>query len=623
MSNNNITKNQPCNNIQQLSDILISRIAAGEVIERPASVIKELVENSLDAGAKNITINISDGGRNEITVIDDGIGITKENLELALKRHATSKITNNNLLEIKSFGFRGEGLASIASIAKLSLTSSYQDSDEAYQITNQGGVLGEISKANLQQGTIITVKDLFYATPARLKFLKSERSENSFITELIKKFAIANAQVNFKFNINNKEILHYHAGDFEHRLTEIFGKEFLKNSLAVKYDNHDYKIHGYISLPTYNRANNNMQYSFVNSRLVKDKIILHATKMAYQDYLSKDRYPIIILFVDLPHLEIDVNVHPTKSEIRFRDNQKIRNILISALKDALQKGAFKAAPQLTNDIVAKFQAEPVQNNHYNNSNYNNNYAYQKNNNSTYQKSNFAYAQADNHQINDNTQSNLAFSATEFAPNKENISLNNDLAENQDYPLGCAIAQLHETYIVSQTKNGLIIVDQHAAHERLLYERSKDLLKNEKVKRQTHLFSEIVELSESSLENLLNYQEKLLEYGVKIEKFGSKGIMIKETPQVFKEIDVKKFIKDLADNIDEYGEALNLNEKFTEIYGNHACKNAIKAGRKLNIHDMNQLLRDMEATPFSGQCNHGRPTYVELKKSDLEKLFGRS
>jgi DNA mismatch repair protein MutL len=599
------------NNIKELSDILISRIAAGEVIERPASVIKELVENSLDAKATNIIVNISDGGRNSITITDNGFGIDKRNLLLALKRHATSKISNNNLLEITSFGFRGEGLASIASIAKLTLTSRHQNSQQAYQITNKGGVNGEINPANLAKGTIINVQDLFYATPARLKFLKSERSENSFVTELVKKFAIANPQASFKLIINDKEILHYHIGDAKHRLSEIFGKEFLKNSLPVNYDNHDYKIHGYISLPTYNRANNAMQYSFINSRLVKDKIILHATKIAYQDYLSKDRYPIIILFVDLPHLEIDVNVHPTKSEIRFRDNQKIRNILIKSLKNALQQAAFKAAPKIGEGIIAKFDTSIAHNN----------IVYQRSNNS-YTKSNFATPPNSN-SFNSNIQDNLSFSHNDFAPAKENIDPANILPNNQDYPLGCAIAQLHETYIISQTKNGLIITDQHAAHERLLYEKTKELLKNKNVMRQTHLFSEIVELEALNLENLLSYQEKLLDYGVKIEKFGSKGIIVKETPEIFKEINIKTFIKDLADNISEYGEALNLNEKFTEIYGNHACKNAIKAGRRLNISDMNQILRDMEQTPFSGQCNHGRPTYVELKKSDLEKLFGRT
>lgn len=629
--------------INQLSDILISRIAAGEVVERPGSVVKELVENSLDAASKFITIKILDGGRSLIMVQDDGNGIPKSELSLALKRHATSKITGNNLLEISSFGFRGEGLASIASVSKLSLISKYYDHDQAYKIT--GDEKEEIIKDNLSKGTVITVRDLFYATPARLKFLKSERSENIYITELIKKFALAHSKVAFKLIINDKETLFYQKQSFAERLSAVFGKEFINNAIELSYSQGEYEFRGYISLPTYNRASNNLQYSFINSRLVKDKIILNAIKVAYQDYLSKDRYPIVVLFVKLPFYEVDVNVHPAKSEVRFRDSQKIRNMLISALKETLAKGAFKSAPEIAKQSLASFNVGEVASGDcraslamtnrqppviarsasdaaisHRHTHYNNSPSKMAVNRSIEAA---APLQAEGVAISGgNTQHNLAFNSEEFAPYKEDLSVQNNLAY-LDYPLGSAVAQLHKTYIISQTKDGLIIIDQHAAHERLVYEKLKPIFQNDNIPTQKHLFSEIVELEENNLQHLLDYQEQLKRLGIIIEKFGAKGIVVKETPEIFKGIDIKAFIKDISDNIIEYGEALNLAEKFTEIYGNHACRNSVRAGRKLNIAEMNQILRDMEKTPFSGQCNHGRPTYIELKQKDLEKLFGRS
>jgi len=702
--------------IHELSDILISRIAAGEVVERPGSVVKELVENSLDAGSSLVTVKIVAGGRSLISVQDDGLGIKKSELPLAIKRHATSKIEGNNLLEISSFGFRGEGLASIASVSKLELVSKYYEDDQAYQINIDGGKAEEISSGVLSKGTIITVRDLFFATPARLKFLKSERSENIYITELIKKFALAHPKVSFKLIINDKEVLFYKETGFEERLVEVLGKEFMSNSISLSYKQGEYEFSGYISLPTYNRASNNLQYSFINSRLVKDKIILNAIKVAYQDYLAKDRYPACVIFINLPYHEVDVNVHPAKSEVRFRDSQKIRNMLIAALKDSLAKGAFKAAPEIAQKTLASFNVGQRQDMddgnrsriksgmtdgvgrseatgrlpcsvphdgddsyctesplHYVESSlshtevsphhavpspshagsspyhaefppghagldpashaqpYNNQHSkYYNSINSGVGESSPTYRQShiSSTEINraieagmPEEQANLAFSKEELSPMKEDIS-NQIVEEYIDYPLGSAVAQLHKTYIISQTKDGLIIVDQHAAHERLVYERLKTSLKESNIKTQKHLFSEIVELEPEHLSELLEYQEKLKEFGVVIEKFGSKGVTIKETPEVFQEIDIKRFIKDLSDNVIEYGELLNLEEKFTEIYGNYACKNSVRAGRKLNIYEMNQMLRDMEKTPFSGQCNHGRPSYVELKKGDLDKLFGR-
>ncbi len=605
--------------IKILSDILISRIAAGEVIERPASVIKELVENSIDAKATSIQIKIEAGGQNLIMVKDNGIGIEKSELELAITRHATSKITSNNLLNINSLGFRGEGLASIASIAKLTLNSKYHKADQAYQITSLGGKKQAIAISNLAEGTIVEIRDLFFATPARLKFLKSENTENNHIIALLKKIALCNPNIAFKLIIGAKEYFLYKKNNLSDRIKEIMGAEFVSNSVYFEHELDAYKFKSYASIPTFNRANNSFQHIFINNRPVQDKIILNAIKISYQDFLEANRYPMLVLFLNLPAHEIDVNVHPCKSEIRFRDAQKIRNFVISSLKQALKKAEFKSSTENQQKTIAYFQKnqEKSQNTTNNLKEY---FSY---NNQT--KPDYSYAnQSLNNNISNATnlqQENLAFAINDQAP--ASIDRTSEFQpEYISFPLGSAIAQLHKTYIISQTENGLIIIDQHAAHERLIYEELKNKLANKNVKTQTHLFSEIVELEELQLTEILEQQEELAKYGVIIEKLGNNGLIIKETPEIFKEINIKNFIKDLADNISQFGKALNLLDRITEIYGNHACHNAIRAGRILNIAEMNKILRDMEKTPYSGQCNHGRPTYIKLTKSDLENLFHR-
>ncbi len=611
--------------IRELSDILISRIAAGEVIERPASVVKELVENSLDASATNIEIVTEAGGRNLIQIRDNGLGIAKEDLPLALKRHATSKIAGQNLLDIKTMGFRGEGLASIAAVARLTLTSKAHNAEQAYQINVAGGEMAELKEANLNQGTLVTIRDLFFATPARLKFLKSERAENTQIIEIVKKIALTNPEVAFNLHIDGKEYLHYPAENKAERISRIMGKEFMTNAVELNTQLEDYQFSGFISLPTFSRANNAQQFFFVNERPVKDKLIYASLKVAYQDYLAGNRYPLAVLFINLPHSEIDVNVHPAKTEIRFRDAQKLRNMLVSSLKNALKGAGFKAATSTAEQAVAAFQKNlpteqvslPTKSNFAANSNFQATRPSQ-----TQMQRSFA-AQSDFAYIAESEANAADASAVlaDFAPSNKQLEAMDETYA--DYPLGSAVAQLHKTYIVAQTKDGLILVDQHAAHERITYERIKKALADKTIPTQQHLFAEIVELSEEALEALINAQDLLKKYGVIFEQFGAKGIQLKESPEVFKEIDIKGFIKDLADNLVEYGESLNLSEKFTEFFGNHACRNSVRAGRILNLAEMNQILRDMEATPFSGQCNHGRPTYVELKKSDLEKLFDRT
>ncbi len=609
------------NNIQELSDILISRIAAGEVIERPSSVVKELVENSIDAGAENINITILDGGRNLIEINDDGYGIKKEELSLALKRHATSKLKSNNLLNINSLGFRGEGLASISSVAKLTLTSKFFSDKEAYKITSNGGILSNIEPANLAQGTIISAKDLFFATPARLKFLKSERSEINNIIDIIKKIALAHHKISFNLKIDGKNYLEYEAdslSDYQPRIINVLGKEFFSNSIEIDYQIDDYKIFGFASIPTYHRSSSNVIYSFVNDRPIRDKFIINAIKTAYQDFLARDKYPVICLFIKISYYEVDVNVHPTKAEVRFRDSSKLRNIIITALKQALQQGAFKASSEVEKDTFNYFQKNLNKQPSYQNySSKASSIASQK------QVQQSFIAQAPNMQTNllqnNDTQNENHQETDQFAPqSKEYTEINPELTQ---YPLGSAVAQLHKTYIVSQTENGLVIVDQHAAHERIVYEELKKSLKDKKVVRQTNLFSEIVQLTETEEELLFSVQENLLEYGIVFEKTEA-GIFIKEMPEIFVKINMAIFIKELIDNIAENGGTLNLLDKWSEIYGNYACHNAIRAGRELNIAEMNDILRKMETTPFTGQCNHGRPTYVELKKNNLEKLFGR-
>lgn len=604
--------------IQKLSNLLISRIAAGEVIERPASVVKELVENSIDAAADEIIVKIEHGGRNLISVKDNGQGIAKTELNLALTRHATSKISSANLLEINSLGFRGEGLASIASIAKLKLSSKLRGQDLAYEITSIAGKNSAIKASNLTEGTLITISDLFFATPARLKFLKTEKTETNYIIELLRKIALVQPQISFTLSIDGKNYFTLAKTNSKERIAEIMGKDFINNAEAISEEVANYKFSGFTSVPTFNRATAQQQYIFVNNRPIKDKIIYNAIKTAYQDYLARDRHAVIILFITLPAQEIDVNVHPTKAEIRFRDAQKLRSNLIFALKNTIEKTGFRASTETSSQAIAYMQQHDNLLKKQIFSASNKPFITPK----TYPHSSTSRAnQQQAFRAQESSAPNIIPNNLDFAPQSKDYQpeINDNYIE---YPLGSALAQLHKTYIIAQTKAGLVIIDQHAAHERIVYEQLKKALANKNIVRQKLLFSEIVELTAESLNILLDNQDKLADYGIIIEKFGAKAVIIKEIAEIFKELNLKNFIQDLADSLLEYGEAINLLEKLTEIYGNYACHHAIRAGRELNISEMNDILRKMENTAFSGQCNHGRPTYVELKKHNLEKLFGR-
>jgi DNA mismatch repair protein MutL len=603
--------------IRKLPEILINQIAAGEVIERPASVVKELVENAIDAKATNIQIQISAGGRNLISVKDDGIGIEKEDLPLALERHATSKIKGNNILDVKTLGFRGEGIASISSISRLNISSKFHEAKDSWKLSVEGGKIGELEPSALSGGTLVEVRDLFFATPARLKFLKTEKTESSYIIEIIKKLAVSHPQTAFNLNIDGKEVLNLsaqEAGNEAQRIFDIMGKDFQANNVELDFFREEVKLRGYTSLPTFNRGSNNLQFVYVNNRPVKDKIIYSAIKAAYQDYLAKDRYAVSVIFIDIPPEEVDVNIHPTKTEIRFRDSSTIRGLTIAALKNALSSGGFRSATTSSAAALTSFRP--------NNAPMNFTSPPPSRSGSPYQP-NPSFAAQGNLQVADSAAPEfINQNIAEFdAPPASNYQQAND--DYIEYPLGAAKCQLHKTYIVAQTKNGMIMVDQHAVHERLTYEKMKESLANENVKTQKLLLPEIIDLSEQEVLAISEKQAELAKIGLITEQFGSKAIQVLETPALFGEVNCSALIKDLADSLIEHGESLSITEKLEDICGTIACHSSVRAGRVLNIEEMNHLLREMEKTPFSGQCNHGRPTYVELSQKDLEKLFHRS
>lgn len=606
--------------IRKLNELLINQIAAGEVIERPYSVVKELVENSLDAKATEISIDIVNGGKDLIKIQDNGSGIKKDEIQLAFMRHATSKINGNNLLEIASYGFRGEGLAAIAAVSKIKITSKTANENSAYEAELIGGeIKSPANKANLSQGTIIEIKDLFYATPARLKFLKTNNTENSYIIDLIYRFLLAQAEINFKLNIDGKEVIDSKNLDLNARLDTIMGKDFSQNSANIFYKNGEIQISGKISIPTFNRGSNKKQYFFVNDRTVKDKVIQGAIRSAYQDYIANDRHPLVFLKISLPAEEIDVNVHPAKTEIRFRDSHLIRTEIVKALKEALLKTSQRTSSETADAFVekAKFSNLNYKSNHVNIADRNNWFAAQQNFNNNSLAKNPSPVSSNIAEEYSQTSANIAFSPQSriFTPELAPTEINN-------YPLGSALCQIDDCYIIAQADNALIIVDQHAAHERVNYEKLKESLANKNVKTQKHLIAEIVEISETEVEKLLEFKENLANYGIIFEKFGLKAIAVSETPEIFKDINPHKLIEEIIDSIAKHNDIIFVKEKFTKIYGDHACHHSIRAGKKLSISEMNHLLRDMEKTDFSGQCNHGRPTYVKLSFKDLGKLFDR-
>ena len=601
--------------IRLLPSTTVNRIAAGEVVERPASAIKELVENSIDAGAKRIDVIIREGGRSLLSVSDDGKGMSPEEMSLAVERHATSKLPNNDLENIQTLGFRGEALPSIGSVSRMTITSRVSNTDNAWMIKIEGGDKSEPAPAALSQGTTIEVRDLFYATPARLKFLKTPKTENSYAMDAIKRLAMAYPNIAFTVGDGSRSMLKlsHSQGDFLSarldRLDAIMGNEFAFNALPIDAEREGLHLSGHIGLPTLNRGNAALQFLFVNNRPVKDKLLFGAVRGAYRDFLAHDRHPLLALFIDIPTESIDVNVHPAKTEVRFRDAGLVRGLIVSALRHALAEAGHRASTTVSNQALGAMHPQhgPL----------------------TYQAS-FRSNQTSAIFPSVNQQG----AAQDFQAPMEHLTdldmglsvrhvTDGDTEEiSEDWPLGVARAQLHETYIVAQTKNGIVIVDQHAAHERLVYENMKKALAEDGIKRQGLLIPEVVEMAEGAADRITQRAEQLAELGLVIEAFGPGAIVVRETPAMLGEINIKGLINDLADDLAESDEALNLKEQLAHVSATMACHGSVRAGRRLNGDEMNALLRQMEITPHSGQCNHGRPTYVELKLADIEKLFGR-
>ena len=605
--------------IRRLPPETVNRIAAGEVVERPASAVKELVENALDAGASRVEIQVDQGGLSRILVADDGQGLNREELALALERHATSKLQPDadgewDLLHISTLGFRGEALPSIGSVARLTLTSRPKSGGDAFALTVEGGLMGAPQPAAFPgpHGARVEARDLFFATPARLKFMKSERAEAMAVTEEVKRQAMAHEAVAFSLDLDGRRVLRLTA---EHpgpegrlkRLAAVLGSDFQDNALLIDQSREGVRLSGYAGLPTFSRGNAGHQHLFVNGRPVRDRLLQGALRAAYADFLARDRHPLAALYLELEPTEVDVNVHPAKAEVRFRDPGLVRGLMIGALRHALAGAGHQASTTVASAALGSFR--PGQG------------AYQP----PPRAGGFSAWRS----------GGWSTAAAASLPGLEGLSARVDqgLAEDPapydpstvdplDQPLGAARAQLHETYVLAQTRDGLVIVDQHAAHERLVYERMKLEIEAGGVARQTLLLPEVVNLDPAEAERVAARAEELAELGLVLEAFGPGAVLVRETPALLGEVDVQGLVKDIADDLAEADSALALKERLGEVCGTLACRGSVRAGRRLNAVEMNALLRQMEVTPHSGQCNHGRPTYVELKLADIERLFGR-
>ncbi|MBT5839694.1 MAG: DNA mismatch repair endonuclease MutL [Rhodospirillaceae bacterium] len=588
--------------IRLLPPTTVNRIAAGEVVERPASVVKELVENSIDAGARRIDVIIRDGGRTYLSVADDGEGMAPEELSLAVERHATSKLPGDDLQEIQTLGFRGEALPSIGSVSRMDITSRPPSADTAFTISIEGGAKSEPAPAARPGGTTIEVRDLFFATPARLKFLKAESTERGHALDAVKRLAMAHPEIAFSLGDGNRSLLNLAAagGDmFDARLNRvgaIMGNKFAENALAVAAERETIRLTGHIGLPTLNRGNAQLQFLFVNGRPVRDKLLFGAVRGAYRDFLAHDRHPLLALFLDIPPDQVDINVHPAKTEVRFRDPGLVRGLIVSALKHALAEAGHLASTTVGTQAMGAFRAQ------------------------TNTQSYGGYSRPPG-LSEEATPYHAPLAGLDGAPSAR-FEAETAPAPDADWPLGVARAQVHETYIVAQTEDGIVIVDQHAAHERLVYEDMKAALAASGVKRQGLLIPEVVELSEDEVARITTHAAELAELGLILEAFGPGAVVVREMPALLGDVDAGALVRDLTDDLAELGEAITLKDRLADISSTMACHGSVRAGRRLNGDEMNALLRRMEITPHAGQCNHGRPTYVELKLADIEKLFGR-
>lgn len=605
--------------IRILPNNLVNQIAAGEVIERPASVVKELVENSIDAGATSIEVSLVDGGKSLIVVSDNGKGIGKDELPVAVERHATSKLPDDNLFNINFLGFRGEALPSISSVSRMTIISRQKDAENAWKIEINGGEKSEVMPAAHPQGTRIEVRDLFYSAPARLKFLKSTPSETAQCVDILNRISLANPTISFYLSDENKKKVMLNACQGElfdarlKRLIDVMGREFGENSLLINAQRENLTITGYVSLPTLNKSNSLYQYLFVNNRPVRDKLLLGAIKGAYQDVLAHNRYPMAALYFDIDPAYVDVNVHPAKAEVRFYDNALVRGLLVSSIRQALAQGDYRSANNLNlaefvHDNIPGFGENEVAVLQEHKPGGGNIPAFR------------SVMPQPRRQVELPELERKVFSVKVDEP-YSTVSATDDNGEVG--PLGLAKAQFHDTYIISQTEDSIVIIDQHASHERIVMESLKaSLLAENKVATQILLIPEIVDLSLSEKIRLLEAAEELQKLGLSVEEFGSTAVIVREIPALLGDCDIKALIRDLAGEMAEWGKGFSLTDKLHTICATIACHGSVRAGRRLNIDEMNRLLRDMEKTEHSGQCNHGRPTYVELKLKDIEKLFER-
>ncbi|MCA6111073.1 DNA mismatch repair endonuclease MutL [Bradyrhizobium cenepequi] len=601
--------------VRQLPVEVVNRIAAGEVVERPASVVKELVENAIDAGASRIDVFTDGGGRRRIGITDDGGGMTRADLALSVDRHATSKLDDEDLLRIRTLGFRGEALPSIGAVARLNIVTRHASEPHAWSLSVEAGVKSDVMPAALGQGTRVEVSDLFYATPARLKFLKTDRTEAEAIREVVRRLAMARPDIAFTLAGEERAPVTWAAalpggpGRLT-RLGDILGHDFRACAIEVRAEREGVVVEGFAAAPSLTRANALGQYLFVNGRPVRDKLILGAVRAAYADYLPRDRHPVVALFVTLAPQEVDANVHPAKTEVRFRNAGLVRALIVHALKEGLAREGRRTAANTDGTALSAFRPSFV----------------------TPRPTNWDWRHSPAYPVRPMPSFEAVAASALAEPGQAAFDVGAPTADVRfeaqpaadllDRPLGAARTQIHETYIVSQTRDGLIVVDQHAAHERIVYEKLKASLAKNGVQRQILLIPEIVELDESTVEKLLDRTEELAAYGLAIESFGPGAVAVRETPSLLGKANAAGLLRDLAEHMAEWDEALPLERRLMHVAATMACHGSVRAGRRLKPEEMNALLREMEDTPNSGQCNHGRPTYVELKLSDIEKLFGR-
>jgi len=624
--------------VQRLTDTIINQIAAGEVIERPASVVRELVDNAVDSGATRIEISTAAGGRGFVRVSDNGHGMSREDLVLAVERHCTSKLFDD-LLSIETLGFRGEALPSIGSVARLSIQSRKRDSEtglgEGWGIQVHGGAVEGPRPAALTAGTIVEMSDLFYATPARLKFLKTDRAEANAVTEIVRRAALGHPDIHFTLSGSDRQVLDFPSvtgGDaVRRRARQVIGAEFVENAVIVDAEREGVHLAGLAGLPTFNRANGQHQYVYVNGRPVRDKQITGAIRGAYMDFLSRYRHPVVVLFIDIDPALVDVNVHPAKAEVRFRDPGLVRGLLVGALKQALAEAGHRASSEGRDGLMAAFQNPQTGNsdNHPRDASaaphsFSGGGSYRGSGivDHDWKQSPFAPSIPPS-ALKDGLRENTFGDAIE--PSADIRSFDPDETDpnaHANAPLGVARAQVHENFIIAQTQTGMVIVDQHAAHERLVYERFKTQIAENGIEAQLLLVPHIVEMTEENRNRLLDHADLLKTFGLSLEAFGEAALAVRETPAILGDVDCEKLLIDLADEIAEWGTANQVQERIDHVAATMACHGSVRSGRRLLPQEMNALLRDMERTPNSGQCNHGRATYIELELKDIERLFGR-